>query len=164
MQEWLSSVSFEQNFTCVFAPLHLSLVLFMWHLLTFWIFSISHKRLETACWLTQLTNSIALRVVFVFVNHLHPAMLAIPRLRTFWAVFSVPCLQHRNLQFWNVETIVHTFFAMEHVHHKLLQVIGMIPQQFSSNENKKINVRECSLFGTNFVILNTATQYHANTF
>jgi len=54
---------------------------------------------------------------------------------------------------------------MEHVHHKLLQVIGMIPQQFSSNENKKINaVRECSLFGTNFVILNTAAQYYANTF
>jgi len=52
---------------------------------------------------------------------------------------------------------------MEHVHHKLLQVIGMIPQQFSSNE--KINaVRECSLFGTNFIILNTATQYYANTF
>jgi len=28
---------------------------------------------------------------------------------------------------------------MEHVHHhKFLQVIGMIPQQFSSNENKKL--------------------------
>jgi len=43
----------------------------------------------------------------------------------------------------------------------------MIPQQFSSNENKKlIAVRECSLFifGTNFVILNTATQHNANTF
>jgi len=53
---------------------------------------------------------------------------------------------------------------MELIHHKLLQVIGMIPQQFSSNENKKINaVRECSLFGTNF-ILNTAAQYYANTF
>jgi len=66
-------------------------------------------------------------------------MLAILRLRTFWAFFRVPCLQHRNLQFWkNAETIVHTFFTMEHVHHKLLQVIGMIPQQFSSNENKKL--------------------------
>jgi len=55
---------------------------------------------------------------------------------------------------------------MEHAQHKLLQVIGMIPQQFSSSENKKINaVRECSLFDApNFVILNTATQYYANTF
>ena len=94
------------------------------------------------------------------MNHLHPAMFAILCLRTFWAVLRVSCLQHRNLQFWNAETIVHTFFAMEHVHHKLLQVIGMIPQQFSSNENKKlITVRECSLFGTNFVILNTATLF-----
>jgi len=47
-------------------------------------------------------------------------------------------------------------------HHELLQVIGMIPQQFSSNENKKLMLS--SLFGTNFVILNIATQYYANTF
>jgi len=53
---------------------------------------------------------------------------------------------------------------MEHVHHKFLQVIGMIPQQFSSNENKKLMLSANAPYFTNFVILNTATQYYANTF
>jgi hypothetical protein len=30
------------------------------------------------------------------------------------------------------------YFVMEHGHHKLLEVINMIQQQFSSNENKKL--------------------------
>jgi len=133
MQEWFSSVSFEQNFTCVFAPLIcLSFNSCGTHLPTFWIFPISRRRLEIAWWLTLNCSA-----SYFCVCKSSSAMLAIPRLRTFW-VFRVPCLQHRNLQFWNVETIIHTFFTMKHVHHKLLQVIGMIPQQFSSNENKKL--------------------------
>ena len=48
---------------------------------------------------------------------------------------------------------------MEYVHHKLLEVIGMIQKQFSSNENKNIIlVCEYSLFGINLDILNTTTQ------
>ena len=98
-----------------------------------------------------------------------------------WIIFIQQCLQFHifvlfgrfsvflvcNIEISNFETLKSSFtrfFAMEHVHHKLLQVIGVIPQQFSSNENKKLMLRECSLFGTNFVILNTATQYYANTF
>ena len=34
--------------------------------------------------------------------------------------------------------MVHTYLAMEHVRHELLEVIGMIQQQFSSNENTKL--------------------------
>ena len=53
---------------------------------------------------------------------------------------------------------------MEHGHHKLLEANNMIQQQFSSNENKKINaVHKCSLFGINlnFNKLNTI-QYYAH--
>ena len=44
---------------------------------------------------------------------------------------------------------------MEHVHHKLLDVIGMIQQHSSSNENKKLMPSANALFGMNFDILNT---------
>ena len=40
----------------------------------------------------------------------------------------------------------------------ILEEIGMIPQQFSSNENKKL-VRECTLFSINFDVLNTTQHY-----
>ena len=60
----------------------------------------------------------------------------IPYLRIFLVVFRVPFLQSRSHHFWKAETIVHTYLAMEHVHHELLEVIVMIQQQFSSNEKK----------------------------
>ena len=159
MQEWLSSVSFEQNFTCVFVPLHLSLVQFMWHLPTFWIFSISRRRLETACWWLTLNCSAS---CFCICESSSSSNACNSTSSYFLGVFCIPCLQHRNLQFWNAETIVHTFFAMEHVHHKLLQSVWF-RSSFLQMKTKNV-VRECSLFGTNFVILNTATQYYANTF
>ena len=46
---------------------------------------------------------------------------------------------------------------MVHDHHKLLEVIGMIQQEFSSNENEVNVVREWSLFGINFDISNATT-------
>ena len=82
-----------------------------------------------------------MRVVFVFANHLCPTMLAIPHLRIFWrfSMFLVFLLVlYRSHYFWNTETIVHTYIATKHVHHKLFEVIGMIKQQFSSNQNKKL--------------------------
>ena len=42
------------------------------------------------------------------------------------------------VDFWKDEIIVHTYFAMEHVHYKPLEVIVTIRQQFSSNEIKKL--------------------------
>jgi hypothetical protein len=53
------------------------------------------------------------------------------------AVFHDPSLLHQSRHFSNAETIIHTYLAMKNGHHKLLEVIDMIHQQFSSNENKK---------------------------
>ena len=57
----------------------------------------------------------------------------------FFVFFPNLCRSHH---FWNAETmVVHTYLAMEHVHHELLEIIGMIQQQFSSNENKTLMPR-----------------------
>ena len=91
-------------------------------------------------------------------------MLAISHFRLFWRffVFLVLLLVLCH-HFRNIETIAHKYLAMEHVHHELLEITGMIRQEFSSNKNKIIAVRECSLFGINFDILNTATQHYVHT-
>ena len=102
------------------------------HLPTFWIFLISRRRLETACWLTLNCSASCFCVCE------SSSSSNVCNSTSSYFLDGFPCLQHRNLQFWNAETIVHTFFTMEYVHHKLLRVIGMIPQQFSSNENKKL--------------------------
>jgi hypothetical protein len=56
------------------------------------------------------------------------------------------------------------YLVIGHCHSKLLEVIDMIQQQLSSNENKNINtVPKYSFNSINFDILKTTIQYYAHT-
>ena len=144
MQKRLPFVSSEQNVTSIFALFHLPVdfILCRASKLSDMFCDFPFARLLTqvvpiyrssesfpslvADW-EQLVDyrPIARGVAFVFANHLRLTTLAILHLRIFWRFFM-----------FFVCTIVYTYLAMEHVHHKLLEVIGKIQQQFSSNEIK----------------------------
>ena len=104
----------------------------MWYQSVFWIFPISRSRLETTCWLTPNLSA----SYFCVCDSSSSNNACNLTFSNFLAVFRVSCVQLRSHHFWNAETIVHTYLAMEHVHHKLLEVIGKIHQQFPSNNNK----------------------------
>ena len=65
----------------------------------------------------------------MFANNFCQTTLAIPHLRNFLAIFHVLCILSCLLKRQNHRS---------HVRHKLLEVMGMIQQQFSSNEIKNV--------------------------
>ena len=103
------------------------------------------------------------RVVFVFANYLRSTMLAIPHLRIFDGIF---VLLVCNLEITTFKMPKPSFTSISRrstFTHKLFEVIDMIQQQFSPNENKNNAVLQCFLFGINFDTLNT-TQHYVHTF
>ena len=107
------------------------------HLLVFWIFLISSNWLEKACWLTF--NCSASYFCVCESSSSNNAFYSIPsifwRFSMFPVFFLILCWSHH---FWNAKTIVHTYFVIKHVHHKLLEVIDMIRQQFFFQSNQKL--------------------------
>ena len=85
-----------------------------------------------------LTNALLLGELFLCCKSFSSNNACNSTSSNFLAVLHVSCLQPRSLHIWNAETILHTYLAMEHVHYKLREIIIMIQQQFSSNENKKL--------------------------
>ena len=84
------------------------------HLPTFWIFPISRRRLETACWLTLNCSASC------FCESSSSSNVCNSMSSYFLGGF--PCLQHRKspiLKCWNHFIVP----AIEHVHHKLLQSV-----------------------------------------
>ena len=117
------------------------------HLPIFWIFSISrsHSHLETARLLTPNCSACCFFQLF--------------------CVFPCSSCAISKSLLWKAETIVHMYLEKEHVRHKLLEVIGMIRWQFSSNVNKKLMPSAnllCSVINSD--ILNATTQHYPHTF
>ena len=108
------------------------------HQPVFWIFPISCRRLETACWLTPNCSASCVCVCesSSFNNACNSAS------SNFLSIFHVPCLQLRSHYFWNAETFVHTCLATEHIHHKLLEVIDVILRQFSTYWTQQHNTMQ----------------------
>ena len=100
------------------------------HLPTFWIFPISRRWLETACWWLTLNCSAS-----CFCES-SSSSNACNSTSSYFLVCRVPSATSKSpiLKRWNHSHV----FCDGACGHKLLQVIGMIPQQFSSNENKKL--------------------------
>ena len=132
----LSSYSYKisfilngQNATCVFVLFHLPVVHLTWYPST-GLLNLSHLSwpMKTACWLTPNCSAswfLCLRIIFV-------------QFHIFESFSSFPCFLSATSKspLFKRKTIVHTNLAMKHVCHKLLELIGMIQQQFSSNKNK----------------------------
>ena len=162
MQEWLSPVSVEQNFTCFCLSICLSFNSCGTHLPTFRIFPISRRRLKTACWLTL--NCSASRLLKLFLYLSSSSSNACNSTSSYF-LSGFPCSLSATskspiLKRWNHRS--HVFCDGVCSHQKLLQVIDMLLQQFSSNEkiqNKKllIMLSANAPYWVNFVILNTAT-------
>ena len=129
------------------------------HLPVFRIFSNPRSRLETVCWLTANCSASCVCFRIIFVQFL----LAIPHLRNFLRFpYSLSATSKLALlKRWNHRSLVSCNGAYS-------------PQAFRNNmddstgvfykwKQKNNTVRECSLLGINFDILNT-TQHHAHTF
>ena len=111
--------------------------------LVFWIFPISRSQLETVCWLTPNCSA----SYFSVCESFRPTVLVITQLRIFcrFSVFLVFLLVLcRNRHFWNVETIAHTYLAMEQVHRKLLEEKSWFGSSFLQMKTKISVVRDWS--------------------
>ena len=132
------------------------------HVRVFWNFPISHGRLKTVCWLTSNCSASC----FWVCESSSSNMFAIPHLQIFCGF---PCFSSsfffalcRSYHFWNAETIIYTYHAMEHVHLKLLEAICFIRQQFSSNEKKKLILSTNALCSVNFLHNTTLCTHFSN--
>ena len=122
MQKRLPSVPSEQNVTCVFTFSHLSAVQLIYR-------SSESSPLRNGEDFSRLETTLNCSASYFWVcesSSSSNACNSTPSI--FLVIFHVSCLEPGSHHFWNAETTVHTYFAMEHVHHKLLEVIDMIRQ------------------------------------